>query len=460
MSFFGIGGSPRVPLYRGAGARAPGYAAAMAEPHAGPRTADAIRRNKKGPGDAIGDGTGDTTRAVAAAPRSALRAQLPRLHLGRFPTPLERCPELAPASVELWVLREDLAGSLGGNEAGDGAGDAGDETGPSTSGAGGGRYGGNKLRKLELVLAAPRLREGCEQGRPATLLTYGGYGSHHVLATALCAQPRGHRVAAILTPQPITEWSRKTLRALVHSGATLLFARHLVEVPALVARARLRLPAPVVELPPGGSSPLGVLAWARGGREIAAQLTAQGCPRFDAVYVALGSGGMAAGLLLGLGEAAAELVAVRAVPWPLSSGARVRWLAHRARRFLQGAAHELAQAAGDRPEHRLDLDLRAALPVPRLRIDGSQVGPGYGAATAAALEAVARAAAAGLRLEPTYTGKTLAALLADASSGRLTGKRVLLVHSASSIDPPLGSPAEAAVPAWLRDRLQPDDEAP
>ncbi|MFO0579900.1 MAG: pyridoxal-phosphate dependent enzyme [Polyangia bacterium] len=427
----------------------------MAELHPGPLPADATRQAT---GDLIEErpreGPGDVPGAVAATPPRALRAQLPRLHLGRFPTPLERCPGLAPESVELWVLREDLAGSGAGSGAGNLA----------ESGPGGVRYGGNKLRKLELVLAAPRLREGLEQGRPATLLTYGGYGSHHVLATALCAQPRGHRVAAILTPQPLTRWSHKTLRALLHSGATLLFARHLVEVPVLLARARLRLPVPVVELPPGGSSPLGVLAWARGGREIAAQVAAGSCPRFDAVYVALGSGGMAAGLLLGLGAAAAELVAVRAVPWPLSSGARVRWLAHRARRFLLRAAPGLGPglahgAGGD----GLELDLTGAHPMPRLRVDGSQVGPGYGAATAAALEAVSRAAAVGLRLEPTYTGKTLAALLADAASGRLAGKRVLLVHSASSVDPPLCSQAEAAVPAWLQDRLRdmphPGDEA-
>jgi D-cysteine desulfhydrase len=437
-------------------------------------------------------------RAVAmkegAAPSSQLqaqqllRAQLPRLELGQFPTPLERCPGLAPGSVELWVLREDLAGR------------------PASGAGGGGRYGGNKLRKLELVLAAPRLADslgeaeriggqvggqiggqvggqiggqiggqtggqigGAEdpgQGRPATLLTYGGYGSHHVLATALCAQPRGHHVAAILTPQPLMAWSRKTLRALRHSGATLLFARHLVEVPALVLRARLSLPRPVIELPPGGSSPLGVLAWAQGGREIAARVASGSCPRFDAVYVALGSGGMAAGLLLGLGDAAAELVAVRAVPWPLSSGARVRWLARGARGFLLRAARASSAPASVGPRS-LDLDLREIGPMPRLRVEGGQVGPGYGAATAAALDAVARAAAIGLRLEPTYTGKTLAALLADAASGRLGGKRVLFVHSASSIDPPLLGQAEAAVPAWLgkreremaRDDARADDEA-
>ena len=47
---------------------------------------------------------------------------------------------------------------------------------------------------------------------------------------------------------------------------------------------------------------------------------------------------------------------------------------------------------------------------------------------------MARAAAAGLRLEPTYTGKAMAALLADAASGALDGKRVLFLNTYSSVD--------------------------
>src|SRR5262245_13588201 len=100
-------------------------------------------------------------------------AALPRLPLARTPTPVERSPALSEAlGCELYVKRDDLSGEL---------------------------YGGNKIRKLELLLAAAR-----DAGKD-TIVTTGGVGSHHVLATALYGRRLGFEVGAILTPQPLTE---------------------------------------------------------------------------------------------------------------------------------------------------------------------------------------------------------------------------------------------------------------
>jgi hypothetical protein len=66
---------------------------------------------------------------------------------------------------------------------------------------------------------------------------------------------------------------------------------------------------------------------------------------------------------------------------------------------------------------------------------------------------VARAAAAGLRLEPTYTGKAFAALLADAGAGLHDGRRVLFLNTYNSVDlAPLLSraPAPETLPRPLR----------
>jgi D-cysteine desulfhydrase len=66
---------------------------------------------------------------------------------------------------------------------------------------------------------------------------------------------------------------------------------------------------------------------------------------------------------------------------------------------------------------------------------------------------VQRAGEVGLRLEPTYTGKTMAALLADAEAGRLDGKRVLFWNTYSSVDlgPLLASgPGPRALPPRLQ----------
>ncbi|HRI55000.1 MAG TPA: hypothetical protein PLW65_32910, partial [Pseudomonadota bacterium] len=94
-------------------------------------------------------------------------------------------------------------------------------------------------------------------------------------------------------------------------------------------------------------------------------------------------------------------------------------------------------------------------PRPQLRLDGRWVGGGYAHPTPAGLLAMKRAAAAGLQLEPTYTGKTLAALLADADAGRLDGKRVLFIHSYNSVDLSAlrARGAGQPLPDWLVRRL-------
>ncbi len=329
----------------------------------------------------------------AACPQ--LAARLPHRSLGNFPTALSRVTGLVSPRVDLWVKRDDQAGTI---------------------------YGGNKVRKLEFLLADPRL----SASHPPGLHTLGAYGSHQVLATALYCRALGLRCAAVVLPQPPTEHARDTARLSLAAGAHLFPTRGLLDVPWQVLRARRLLSrlspgATPLSIPPGGSSPLGNLGWVSGGLEIAAQVRAGEAPRFDAVYVAFGSGGTAVGLWLGLGESAASLVCVRVVPALVGNILYLRHLAARTADLLDAA---LA------PEHP---PLRAALR-PALRVDGRFLGPGYGHVTPKGAEAVRRAAAVGLFLETTYTGKALAALLADADAGLLDGKRVLFINTYSSAD--------------------------
>ena len=67
-----------------------------------------------------------------------------------------------------------------------------------------------------------------------------------------------------------------------------------------------------------------------------------------------------------------------------------------------------------------------------LRVRDAFFGDGYAKPTAEAQDAVELAAAQGLRLETTYTGKALAALIADARCGQLTDKTVLFWNTYSS----------------------------
>ncbi len=300
--------------------------------------------------------------------------EVPWRSLGRFPTPVERAPWLGP---RVWIKRDDLTGEL---------------------------YGGNKVRKLELVLA-----DALSRGR-RTILTIGATGSNHVLATALYARSLGFAATyAVLFPQPASADVDRRLAAFRELGVRTTRVPGKALVPLAMATSSSASLAGGGGVPyvigPGASSPLGTLGYVSAALELAGQIQAGDLPAPHAVYVPLGSGGTAAGLLLGfrLAGLAARVRAVRTVPAPwVTIGGTARLAAR--------TASLLADAIPDRS---------AAAAVRRLRfsaadLDGvsDQIGRGYGAPTPAGVAAVAAAATAGLALETTYSGKTLAALMA------------------------------------------------
>ena len=185
---------------------------------------------------------------------------LPHVALGEGPTPVRRLPD------GLWVKDESGYGTL---------------------------WGGNKVRKLEFILPDVRRR-----GK-RTILTFGALGTNHGLATALYAREQGLRCALALIDQPLDDHVRAQLERLRSSGATLHFthtkARTVAAAPWLLLRHRL----PYV-LPAGGSSPVGALGYVEGALELAAQVREGLLPEPSHVVCAVGSGGTAAGLLLGL----------------------------------------------------------------------------------------------------------------------------------------------------------------
>lgn len=321
---------------------------------------------------------------------------LPRVPLLPAPTPVERLAD------DLWVKREDQAGTA---------------------------YGGNKVRKLEYLLG-----EALELG--GDVLTMGAVGSHHVLATAVYGARAGVRVHAVLTAQPDSPHAREVARA-IHAHAEQLFpARSYAEVPVVWARARVALRLlsgfPPVLVPVGGSNPLGATGWVRGGLELAEQVAAGELPMPERVVVPLGSGGTVAGLWVGLRAAGLDLpiVAVRTAPRAVGSGPIVQLLARRTAQRLRALGFPAVELR------------RAPIVVDR------QFGAGYGVPTEASRRAEAEARALGLKLEPTYTAKAFAEVLAT------RGPRTLFFHTASSKPmAPLLASALDDVPASLRPLL-------
>lgn len=325
----------------------------------------------------------------------SFEALLPRVRLGSWPTDVM---ELAPpqgrrAPASLWVKRDDRAGTV---------------------------YGGNKIRKLEFLLADAQ-RRGAKR-----VLTFGVAGSNHVLATALSARSHALDTIAIMTHQSNSRYVAKNLLMQLHAGADL----HIYNNERLAAigsrwqrlRHLRRDGVRAYPIPGGGSSALGAVGFVLGGLEFATQIAAGTLPAPDVIYVALGTMGTAAGLLLGLQAAglATRVVAVRVVREDIGNRAGCLRLANAARVLL--ARHE--QAFGE-----LELDAR------RLVVRDEFFGRQYAAFTTAGQAAVRDFAADyGLALDGTYTGKTAACMLADARAGALVGQHVLFWNTLNSRD--------------------------
>jgi D-cysteine desulfhydrase len=300
----------------------------------------------------------------------------------------------AELGVDLWIKRDDQSGVL---------------------------YGGNKVRKLELLLG-----DALARGRDR-VLTFGAYGSHHCLATATYARSLGLDVRLALTPQPLTE---HVLDDLILSHAT---GASLTRVPRLLSFAdpvwrRQSLPGEVIPL--GGSSVLGTVGYVEAALELAEQIAAGELPKPDRIFVAAGTCGTVAGLALGLELAGLDctVVAVRVVPSATTNLFRIR-------RLREGAACLLHAAGVSTATPRATV---------RVELDPKELGPGYGVETPAARAAMQRFRAHGIELETTYTGKTAAALLRRAGA---RGDRVLYWNTFSSVD--LSARLAAAEPGNL-----------
>lgn len=311
-----------------------------------------------------------------------------RVALCHAPTPLEPMDRLArhlglPEGT-LAVKRDDCTGLAGG---------------------------GNKARKLE-YLCADAVAAGCD-----VLVTGGGRQSNHVRMTAAAANKLGLDAVVVLAGgRPGRATGNVVLDQLL--GADIVWGGDLdyygIEAAIEGEAARLRAASrrPYV-LPVGGASVVGCLGYVRAGQELAAQ-----DPDVDLVVVADGSGGTHAGLAAALGDHGRVL------------GVDV------------GTRPDLDERVPEKAAEVADL---AGLPEPggRCAIDHGRFGAGYGAPTDGARRALdAAARLEGLILDPVYTGKAMAGLLAAVDEGRIrAGQRVVFLHTGGM--PALFSPTYA-----------------
>jgi len=253
-------------------------------------------------------------------------------------------------------------------------------------------FGGNKARALELLLA------GVAPGD--LLVTVGSSGSTHALAVALFGERLGARTRVFTWPQEEHDVSHATstrlrMAAQVTASRTPVTAMLRASVLRLTGGRRVRW------IPAGGSSALGALGHANAAVELADQLARTSARAPDTLVVPLGSGGTAAGLMVGLALAGlpTRVVGVRVVPRVVANRRRVM-------RLARAAAARFSELAGvAAPE--IDYE--------RLVVEQAQYGGAYARETDASRAALALVrAAGGPSLEGTYSAKALAAALARA----------------------------------------------
>ncbi len=257
-------------------------------------------------------------------------------------------------------------------------------------------YGGNKPRKLEFVIGAAAAR------RARRLVTTGGLGTHHGLATTILGRAAGLATTLVLVDQPVTDEVLESLTLQAAYGAEQIHCRGVPGAALAVIRvlARSTLRGERTQLvPTGGTNARGTLGFVSAGLEVAEQIRRGELPVPAEVFLPVGSGGTFAGLVLGL-KLAGLPTRVRGVLVTDILPPSPRRLASIARSSLR-LLRRHSQTVRAVPIEAADF--------PLIR---DQLGGGYGAPTDAAREALARAAEHGIQLETTYSAKCFAALLA------------------------------------------------
>jgi D-cysteine desulfhydrase len=262
-------------------------------------------------------------------------------------------------------------------------------------------YGGNKVRMFEFVLA-DAVRRGA-----SNVVTFGGTGSHHCLATTIYARQLGMDVSVSLLEQPMTDEVEKNLEALSRYGARVVRAGSL---PMTVVKSVLTAARSVkLGLPPalpyvilvGGSTPRGCAGYVNAAFELRDQIDRGELPKPGSIVVPLGSNGTAGGLLLGLRLAGldTELVAVQVSHLPGVGPRGVAKLANRTADFLR------KHGAAVKAERFTRSDLKTISDPETKR---------YGYPTQSGREAKQlMSEIEGLELDLTYTAKTVAQLIAN-----------------------------------------------
>jgi 1-aminocyclopropane-1-carboxylate deaminase len=318
-----------------------------------------------------------------------LETRFPRRSLGFFPSPLQRLERLSShLGIEIWAKRDDVSSGLA--------------------------YGGNKIRKLEW-LVADALASNCD-----TLVSIGNIQSNHTRQVAAVAAALGMQCCLVQE-----EWVASDdpgygkvgnilLSRLLGAEIVLERGEYSTAIKQSWERALdgvKRRGGKPYAIPAGASDhPLGGLGYVNFADEVERQESELGL-FFDTLIVATCTGSTQAGMIVGFrGQDRKRRII----------GIDTAADAEMTRKAVTRIAHATAEL----------VNLGPSIEDEDVIIEARFAGPGYGLPDAATIEAIRIAARLeGMITDPVYEGKSMAGLIGLAEAGEIVpGSRVLYVH--------------------------------
>jgi D-cysteine desulfhydrase family pyridoxal phosphate-dependent enzyme len=314
---------------------------------------------------------------------------IPHLNYGVYPTPIEEASRfreaLGAAAPRVFIKRDDYAGP---------------------------GFGGNKVRKLEYVLAKA-VADGVE-----VAVTSGGLKSNHARVTAAMCARIGLRCVLVLNSAAVTYEGLKPASLAVDEllGAEVVRVGSREERATTVESVAESLRGEgkkVAVIPIGASIPLGALGFVRAVEETKSRFEAIDT-RIDYVFHSSSSGGTQAGIVAGcqlFDWRGVKVVGVSPDDPAASISAEVG-------KIIRGVGEALgAQLSED------------------VTVLDDYVGAGYGVPSAQGDEAIELLARTeGVILDPVYTAKAMAALIDWVRKGKLTeNDNVMFWHTGGQL---------------------------
>lgn len=323
----------------------------------------------------------------------SLLESVPRVKLGFFPTPLHKLEKLSEKlGVNLYIKRDDLTGIS--------------------------QFGGNKIRKLEFLLAKA-IKDGCD-----TVFTYGATQSNHAMQTATACRKLGLNpilyLVSIVEPDENDIKANLLLDRILNAEVVIeplngadeaaaekrAFEKSLEHAKKLESQGHKCCMIPV-----GGANGVGSAGFIGGFVEMLCQMDEIGISP-DYIFHASGSGGTIAGLVAGkkLTGSDARIVGIGVSEKDGTYLNRIVALANSAIEYI--GSNETVTTED-------------------FHYDSNYYAPGYEMPSEGGTKAIKELAATeGIFVDPVYSGKGFAGMLDYIRSGKVPrGSNVLFWHT-------------------------------